>query len=241
MISDDLLSIGSFAMLSGLTIPALRHYNDVGILLPASIDDRTGYRFYRRDQLPRAQLILALRAVDLPIEAVRSAIDASEEDLRAVLATHRDRLADQSAQLSQQLAILDGFIEKGAIVPKVAGNRIVMLNVAVRDANIARTFYEDVFGASFNETTHDARHDSHYEGTFGTWPTENFFLLQIFEDAERAGTANFGFFCEDLERTYKKSLAAGAIDVHGPQEMPGMPRVAQIKDPSGNDIGLYQA
>jgi DNA-binding transcriptional MerR regulator len=228
-------------MLSGLTIPALRHYDDVGILLPAQVDRRTGYRYYRRDQLPRAQLILALRAVDLPIDEVRDAIDAPEVDLRGLLLAHRERLADQSARVSQQLVVLDGFIEKGVIVPKVTGSRIVMLNVAVHDADVARRFYEDVFGASFNETTHDGPHDSHYEGTFGTWPTENFFLLQIFEDVDRAGTANFGFFCEDLEETYRESLAAGAIDVHGPKDVPGMPRVAQIKDPSGNDIGLYQA
>jgi len=35
-------------------------------------------------------------------------------------------------------------------------------------------------------------------------------------------------------------LAAGAKDDHPPKDMPGMPRVAQVWDPSGNAIGLYQ-
>ena len=35
---DDVLRIGEFARLSGLSIGALRHYDDVGLLVPASVD-----------------------------------------------------------------------------------------------------------------------------------------------------------------------------------------------------------
>lgn len=44
-----LLSIGRFARLSGLSIGALRHYDEIGLLAPAETDRVTGYRRYRRD------------------------------------------------------------------------------------------------------------------------------------------------------------------------------------------------
>lgn len=41
------MTIGRFAQLSGLSIHALRHYDDVGLLEPAVVDAATGYRRYR--------------------------------------------------------------------------------------------------------------------------------------------------------------------------------------------------
>ncbi len=41
---DDVLSIGRFARLSGLSIGALRHYDELGLLVPAEVDRSTSYR-----------------------------------------------------------------------------------------------------------------------------------------------------------------------------------------------------
>jgi len=42
MSDDDLLSIGAFAVFTGLSINALRHYDEVGLLRPADVDKATG-------------------------------------------------------------------------------------------------------------------------------------------------------------------------------------------------------
>ena len=42
----ELLSIGRFARLTGLSIGALRHYHELGLLQPAAVDPMTGYRSY---------------------------------------------------------------------------------------------------------------------------------------------------------------------------------------------------
>ena len=44
--SGELVGVGAFAQLSGLTVETLRHYHQVGLLVPAQVDDRTGYRRY---------------------------------------------------------------------------------------------------------------------------------------------------------------------------------------------------
>jgi MerR HTH family regulatory protein len=61
---SDLLSIGMFAIVSGLSINALRHYDDLGLLQPAFVDPHTGYRRYRPEQVREARMICALRRVD---------------------------------------------------------------------------------------------------------------------------------------------------------------------------------
>ena len=42
---QQLMPIGRFSRLTGLTVKALRHYSELGLLRPASIDPDTGYRF----------------------------------------------------------------------------------------------------------------------------------------------------------------------------------------------------
>ena len=49
-----------------------------------------------------------------------------------------------------------------------------------------------------------------------------------------------GFLVEDLDSAYGRALDAGATDVHRATDSPGIPKNAQLKDPSGNHIGLYQ-
>src|SRR4029079_6738135 len=48
--ADALIPIGRFARQSGLSIGALRHYDELDLLRPAEIDRFTGYRRYRRGQ-----------------------------------------------------------------------------------------------------------------------------------------------------------------------------------------------
>jgi predicted enzyme related to lactoylglutathione lyase len=142
--------------------------------------------------------------------------------------------------LSQQLEALDEYIERGVQMPALKGNRVVMLNLPVHDPEVAKTFYEQALGVEFAIDKHHEDDPGHYAATFGTWP-DTFFLMQLVVDPKTAGTANYGFFCEDLDRAYKKSLDAGAKDIHGPKDVPGMPRNAYVHDPSGNILGLYQA
>jgi predicted enzyme related to lactoylglutathione lyase len=118
-------------------------------------------------------------------------------------------------------------------------NRIVMINLAVADLESARGFYEDLLEVTFAEERHGDG-PAHVNATFGQWNTDSWFLVALWPDVDRAGTADIGFLVNDLDAAYERALAAGATDVHPPMDIPGMPRVAQVHDPSGNAIGLYQ-
>src|SRR5262245_862306 len=83
------LSIGEFSKLTHLSVKALRHYHDVGLLVPATVDQSSRYRRYDVAQAQAALLIRRLRDLDMPIEMIRSVIDAGDGERRnATIATH---------------------------------------------------------------------------------------------------------------------------------------------------------
>ncbi|WP_344969304.1 MerR family DNA-binding transcriptional regulator [Streptosporangium fragile] len=47
---EELLPIGQFARLGRLSIKQLRHYAELRLLVPAYVDEHTGYRYYRHEQ-----------------------------------------------------------------------------------------------------------------------------------------------------------------------------------------------
>jgi DNA-binding transcriptional MerR regulator len=63
--------IGELSKLSKVSVKALRHYDDLGLLAPASVDRFTSYRYYTADQLPRLNRILALKDLGLSLEEIR--------------------------------------------------------------------------------------------------------------------------------------------------------------------------
>ncbi|MGW1891346.1 MerR family transcriptional regulator [Streptomyces sp. NPDC002004] len=107
-----LLPIGQFAQASGLSVTALRHYDASGVLAPAFVDPDSGYRYFRRDQVRTAQLIRALRQLDIPIEDVRRLLARGEDGadmapaLRAHLAAAERRLEVQRSVARSLLARL---------------------------------------------------------------------------------------------------------------------------------------
>src|SRR5262245_46573998 len=75
-----LLSIGSFASATQLSLKALRLYDQLGILMPSYVDPESSYRYYHADQLPSARLIRLLRQIDMPLATIRRVLAATPGD-----------------------------------------------------------------------------------------------------------------------------------------------------------------
>ena len=65
-----MIKIGDFSKLSRISVRMLRHYNEIGLLIPNSIDDFTGYRYYSEKQLPLANRISALKEMGFSLVAI---------------------------------------------------------------------------------------------------------------------------------------------------------------------------
>ena len=89
--------ISDFAKLTRVSIRMLRHYDKVGLLAPAHVDPRTGYRYYSADQLPRLNRILALKDLGFPLDQIGPLLDESipVAELRGMLRLRRAELEDQ--------------------------------------------------------------------------------------------------------------------------------------------------
>jgi DNA-binding transcriptional MerR regulator len=101
-----LLTIGRFSRLTGLTIDALRHYDELGLLRPASVDAQTGYRRYAEDQVPPARAIARLRALDLSLADIAAILVGDGDAPDRIL---RRQLADVSARAARLQHIAHGL------------------------------------------------------------------------------------------------------------------------------------
>lgn len=111
MSDEELLSIGRLARLAGLSIGALRHYHELGLLLPSRVDPLTAYRSYAHAQLDEARLIARLRELELPLPEVRAILGADAVERRRLLAAHRSRLTALLARTQRQVHWLNQAID----------------------------------------------------------------------------------------------------------------------------------
>lgn len=108
----QLMPIGRFSRLTGLGVKALRNYDEVGLLVPAAVDDETGYRFYSPDQVDRAETIRLLRRLDMPLEEIRSTLAADDPvALRAALVSHQRQMAGRDAEIRASMGQLQRLID----------------------------------------------------------------------------------------------------------------------------------
>ncbi|HEY0952727.1 MerR family transcriptional regulator [Nocardioides sp.] len=128
-----LLSIGDFSRMTFLTVKALRHYHDVGLLEPARIDAHSGYRYYRPEQVAPARMIRRLRDLDLPVDQVRAVLDAPDEAARdRVIAAHLDRMSRQLRETQEAVDSLRRMLEGEQRIAVEHRDEPATLTVAIR-------------------------------------------------------------------------------------------------------------
>jgi DNA-binding transcriptional MerR regulator len=88
-----MFSIGEFARLGAVSIRALRHYDEIGLLLPDEVDPATGYRSYSAKQLRQLNRIVALKDLGLTLGQIRQLLDGiTVDELRGMLLLRQAQL-----------------------------------------------------------------------------------------------------------------------------------------------------
>ena len=106
---NQLRGIGEVARRSGLSVSALRWYDENKVLVPAVVDPLSGYRWYAPDQIRSARIVARLRRVGLPVAAMRQVLTdpaAAPALLDAHLVRLEQGLADARRELSAALTLL---------------------------------------------------------------------------------------------------------------------------------------
>src|SRR5215470_3770406 len=123
-----LLRIGEFARLTKVSVKMLRHYDRIGLLRPARVDESTGYRYYTATQLPRLNRILLLRDLGFGLRDVAALVDAGSDELLA----ERERqllaaLATTEAQLRAVRARRSVAVDAVDVVVRATPRTLVAL------------------------------------------------------------------------------------------------------------------
>lgn len=58
-----------------MTVKTLRHYPQIGLLIPNCIDEWTGYRYYDVCQIERMNRIIYLKKLGFSLEEIRELFD----------------------------------------------------------------------------------------------------------------------------------------------------------------------
>jgi len=109
------LKVGELAKRSGLTVRALHHYDNIGLLCPSGRSEG-GYRLYSRDDVARLHGIQTLRRLGLPLGDVAQLLDGGAVTLPAILGHQIGALDQQIAQaqdLRERLSVLQIILAGG--------------------------------------------------------------------------------------------------------------------------------
>jgi DNA-binding transcriptional MerR regulator len=118
------ISIGEFARRSRLSVKALRLYDELGVLVPARVDESSGYRYYDAAQLEAARLVAMLRQLELPLAAIKDLLLCDPTDAAERIAAHW-RKVESAHDARRELA--------DYLVNRLSGKRSVMYEVATRE------------------------------------------------------------------------------------------------------------
>jgi DNA-binding transcriptional MerR regulator/effector-binding domain-containing protein len=92
-------SIGEFSKVTGLSVKTLRFYHEQGILVPTSVDEATGYRFYDPCKIEKARVIMRLRQMEFSIEDIATVFRDCDDEANVL-----NYLERQKSMLQQRIA-----------------------------------------------------------------------------------------------------------------------------------------
>ncbi len=105
-----MLKIGAFSSLSRISVRMLRYYDENGLLHPARIDETTGYRYYREEQLALAARIASLRDMGFGVAAIGKVVRGGPAVWEDALRRRRAELLHERDELGAQLRYLDSAL-----------------------------------------------------------------------------------------------------------------------------------
>src|SRR4029453_15592745 len=107
-------SIGEFSQVTGLPVKTLRFYHEKGILIPSSVDQTTGYRYYDASKVEKARVIMRLRQMEFSLEDIAAVLGecTDEADILNYLERHRNTLQQRIQEDRDIVRSLNEIISK---------------------------------------------------------------------------------------------------------------------------------
>ena len=195
------LGPAEFSAATGLSVKALRLYDERGLLVPARVDRATGYRRYTDDQIATAGRIALLRRAGIGLADI-------ERFLAAPAAAAIDQwLADLAAETAVRRRALDALASAlGFGTSPAQGPAMAVIIRPVESATELATAF-DIAGAQFHPAIEHT--DQRFADLEAAYPGERELLLVAEESGPVAGAA-MGFLSAGSGATLRiLAVAAG--------------------------------
>lgn len=93
-----MMNIGEFGQTTGLTVKALRYYDEIDLLTPTDVDQATGYRRYEANQVKAGATIAVLRAMDVPLGQIGRYLQRPDQHSEVLDEVHEGILRARTRQ-----------------------------------------------------------------------------------------------------------------------------------------------
>jgi MerR family transcriptional regulator, thiopeptide resistance regulator len=101
MVAKDFWKIGDLAERTGLTVRALHHYDQKGLVTPSKSSD-SGHRLYTEADIAKLQQVISLKQMGFALEEIKTLMESDEYDPKEVLRVQLERL-NETIQRQEQL------------------------------------------------------------------------------------------------------------------------------------------
>ena len=103
-------TVKAVAELAGVSIRTLHHYDDIGLLRPASVS-HAGYRLYTTADLERLQQVLFFRELGFSLQEIKEIVESPTFDRKQALMSHRKLLLEKQQRLEKLIQSVDHTID----------------------------------------------------------------------------------------------------------------------------------
>lgn len=104
-----MFQIGEFSNYGQVTPRMLRHYDKIGLLKPGIVDEDTGYRYYRPEQLTLLHKISALKGLGVTLEEMKDIIHNKADDVSYLHSLLQKKKMQLEADIEMQHAMLSNI------------------------------------------------------------------------------------------------------------------------------------
>jgi DNA-binding transcriptional MerR regulator len=248
--TKNLVRVGDLAAAAGLSVRALHHYEQIGLLSPSE-RSTAGHRLYGPDAVDRLYRVNRLRRLGLSLDQIGHVLDDPDGDLTSELRRHASVLDSQIARLTSLRAAISAAIAnvEGDPTPNLMEVLIAMellddtvrrrISILVyRDLQAAHDFLVNVFGLTPGEIVlgPDGRavHAEVYAGDGLVWLHAETSDYRLASPATLgASTATMAVMVDDVDEHHRMVAAKGGEIVYDPTDQPYGYREYSARDCEG--------
>lgn len=128
---SESLRVGELARRTGLTVRALHHYDEIGVLKP-SLHSGSGYRLYTATDVARLQQVLSLRQIGFSLDEIRECLNGSRFAPLEVIQLHLARVREQIDMQTRLCERLEAIAARFRSAEAVSADEFILAIEAIK-------------------------------------------------------------------------------------------------------------